>query len=302
MLKYLFDLVYAKANSWFHWFSSLICWLNWLYVLASCWIKQNINFMPLFREVVESIVNWGHFFLFWASFTWFLKFAREKMGEHSEDKSKNQVFIITDNNFVVKMKSLSLFGFLFSELWNEEFGLGDYLEVPWISNACVHISDLVNVMVAQRWFPWDQKWCWIGRSGEGLQFSSLAQSCPTLCNPMNHSTPGLPVHHQLPEFTQLMSIESVMPSSHLNFCIPLLLLSPIPPSIRVLSKESTLRMRWPKYWSFSFSISLSNEHPEQPMDWLDLLAVQGTLKSLLQHHSSKASVLRLSAFFSSIPP
>ena len=158
--------------------------------------------MPLFREVVESIVNWGHFFLFWASFTWFLKFAREKMGEHSEDKSKNQVFIITDNNFVVKMKSLSLFGFLFSELWNEEFGLGDYLEVPWISNACVHISDLVNVMVAQRWFPWDQKWCWIGRSGEGLQFSSLAQSCPTLCNPMNHSTPGLPVHHQLPEFTQ----------------------------------------------------------------------------------------------------
>ena len=129
------------------------------------------------------------------------------------------------------------------------------------------------------------------------QFSSVTQLCLTLCDPMNHSTTGPPVHHQLPEFTQLMSIESVMPSSHLNFCIPLLLLSPIPPSIRVLSKESTLRMRWPKYWSFSFSISRSNEHPEQPMDWLDLLAVQGTLKSLLQHHSSKASILRRSAFF-----
>ena len=132
------------------------------------------------------------------------------------------------------------------------------------------------------------------------QFSSVTQLCLTLCDPMNHSTTGPPVHHQLPEFTQLMSIESVMPSSHLNFCIPLLLLSPIPPSIRVLSKESTLRMRWPKYWSFSFSISLSNEHPgliSFRMDWLDLLAVQGTLKSLLQHHSSKASILRLSAFF-----
>ena len=90
------------------------------------------------------------------------------------------------------------------------------------------------------------------------QFSS-AQSCLTLCNPMNRSMPGLPVHHKLPEFTQT-SIESVMPSSRLILCRPLLLLPPIPPSIRVFSKESTLRMRWPKYWSFSLSISPSNEH------------------------------------------
>ena len=130
-----------------------------------------------------------------------------------------------------------------------------------------------------------------------LQFSSVAQSCPTLCNPMNCSTPGLPVHHQLPEFTQT---ESVMPSSHLILSHPLLLLPPIPPSIRVFSNESNLCMRWPKYWSFSFSITPSKEIPgliSFRMDWLDLLAVQGTLKSLLQHYSSKASILRCSAFF-----
>ena len=97
-----------------------------------------------------------------------------------------------------------------------------------------------------------------------------------------------------------MSIESVMPSSHLILCRPLLLLLPIPPSIRVFSNESTLHMRWPKYWNFSFSISPSNEHPgliSLRMDWLDLLAVQGTFKSLCQHHSSKASILPCSAFF-----
>ena len=97
-----------------------------------------------------------------------------------------------------------------------------------------------------------------------------------------------------------MSIESVMPSNHLILCCPLLLLPTIPPSMRVFSNESTLHMRWPKYWSFSFSISPSNEHPgliSFRMDWLDLLAVQGTLKSLLQHHSSKASIFRCSAFF-----
>ena len=96
-----------------------------------------------------------------------------------------------------------------------------------------------------------------------------------------------------------MSIESVMPSCHLILCRPPLLLPPIPPSIRVFSNESTLHMRWPKYWSFSFNINPSNEHPRLisfRMDWLDLLAVQGTLKSLLQHHSSKASILRRSAF------
>ena len=99
---------------------------------------------------------------------------------------------------------------------------------------------------------------------------------------------------------RLTSIESVMPSSHLILCHPLLLLPPIPSSIRVFSNESILLMRWPKYWSFSFSISPSNEHPglvSFRMNWLDLLAVQGTLKSLLQHHSSKASILRCSAFF-----
>ena len=97
-----------------------------------------------------------------------------------------------------------------------------------------------------------------------------------------------------------MSIEWVMPSSHLIFCHPLLLLPLIPPNNRVFSNESTLRLRWPKYWSFSFSTSPSSEHPgliSFRMDWLDLLAVQGTLKSLLQHHSSKASLLRHSAFF-----
>ena len=117
---------------------------------------------------------------------------------------------------------------------------------------------------------------------------------------MNLSTSGLPVHHQLLEFTQTQSIKSVMPSSNLILCRPLLLLPPIPPSIRVFSNESTLFMRWPKYWSFSFSIIPSKEHPglmSFRMDWLDLLAVQGTLKNLLQHHSSKASILRRLAFF-----
>ena len=117
---------------------------------------------------------------------------------------------------------------------------------------------------------------------------------------MNCSTPGLPVHHQLPEFTQTQSIESVMPSSHLILCCPLLLLPTIPPSIRVFSNESALHTRWPKYWNFSFSIIPSKEIPgliSFRMDWLDLLVVQGTLKSLLQHYSSKASILQHSAFF-----
>ena len=116
---------------------------------------------------------------------------------------------------------------------------------------------------------------------------------------MNCSTPGLPVHHQLPEFTQI-HVHRVGDAIHLILCHPLLLLTPVPPSIRVFSNESTLHMRWPKYWSFSFSISPSNEHPgliSFRMNWLDLLAVQGTLKSLLQHHNSKASILRRSAFF-----
>ena len=134
------------------------------------------------------------------------------------------------------------------------------------------------------------------------QFSSVTQSCPTLCNPMNRSTPGLPVHHQLHSWSppKPMSTESVMPSNHLILCCPLLLLPSIFPSIRVFSNESALHIRWPKYWSFCFSISPSNEHPRLisfRMDWLELLAVQGTLKSLLQHHSSKAPTLWPSAFF-----
>ena len=133
-----------------------------------------------------------------------------------------------------------------------------------------------------------------------VQFSSVSQSCLTLCEPMNCSTPGLPVHHQLPEFTQThvhRVRDAIQPSHPRSSPSPP---APIPPSIRVFSNESTLRMRWPKYWSFSFSLIPSKEIPgliSFRMDWLDLLAVQRTLKSLLQHHSSKASILRRPAFF-----
>ena len=146
--------------------------------------------------------------------------------------------------------------------------------------------------------PWLRSYTLLGHI-PSVQFSSVAQSCPTLCDPVDCSTLGLPVHHQLPESTQPMSIASVMPSNHLILCHPLLLLPSIFPSIRVFPNESALCIRWPKYWSFSFNINPSNEHPGLifRMDWLDLLAVQGTLKSLLQHHSSKASILRCSAFF-----
>ena len=134
-----------------------------------------------------------------------------------------------------------------------------------------------------------------------LQFSSVTQSCPTFCHPMNHSTPGLPVNHQLKEFTQTPVHrvgEAIQPSHPLS--------SPSPPAPNpsqhqsLFQNQSTLLMRWPKYWSFSLSINPSNEHPwliSFRMDWLDLLAVQGTLKSLLQHHSSKASIIQCSAFF-----
>ena len=117
---------------------------------------------------------------------------------------------------------------------------------------------------------------------------------------MNCSMPGLLVHTNSRSSLRLMSIELVMPSSHLILCRPLLLLPQIPPSIRVFSNESALHSWWPKYWSFSFIISPFNEYSgliSFRMNWLDLLAVQGTLKSLLQHHSSKASILQLSAFF-----
>ena len=131
-----------------------------------------------------------------------------------------------------------------------------------------------------------------------VQFSSVAQSCLTLWDPMDCRMRGLPVHHQLPELLKLMSIELVMPSNHLILCHPLLLLPSIFTSIRIFPNESVLHIRWPKYWSFS--ICPSNEYSgliSFRMNWLDLLAVQGTLKSLLQHHSLKASILWCSSFF-----
>ena len=134
-----------------------------------------------------------------------------------------------------------------------------------------------------------------------VQFSSVTQSCPTLCDPMNCSTPGLPVHHHLPESTQThvhWVDDAIQPSHPLS--------SPSPPALNLSQPQSLFQWVssshhwWPKYWRFSFNISPSNEHPGLSsfrMDWLDLLAVQGNLKSLLQHHSSKPSILWLSAFF-----
>ena len=142
--------------------------------------------------------------------------------------------------------------------------------------------------------------CSQGHVAKSVLLSSLAQLCLTLCDLTDCSMPGFPVHHQLPELTQTQSIKSVMPSNHIILCCPLLLLPSIFPSIRVFSKKSVLSVKWPKYWSFSFSINISNEYSGLTsfrIDWLDLLTVQGTLKSLLQHHSSKALILRRSAFF-----
>ena len=140
----------------------------------------------------------------------------------------------------------------------------------------------MNNYMATKWITWKK---------QILQFSSVTQWSPTVCDPMKHSTPGLPVHHQLPDPSKPRSLEVVMPSNHLILCHPLLLPPSIFPSIRVFSNESALHIRWPKYWSFSFNISPSNEHPgliSFRMDRLDLLAVHGTRKSLFQHHSSKA--------------
>ena len=127
---------------------------------------------------------------------------------------------------------------------------------PWHLNELLEITEPSHPVTCEETSTWRTH-----QFTTSVQFSSVAQLCPTLCDPMNHSTPGLPVHHQLPEFTQTLSIESIMPSSHLILYRPLLLLPPIPPSIRVFSNKSTFCMRWPKYWSFSFSISPSNEHP-----------------------------------------
>ena len=142
-------------------------------------------------------------------------------------------------------------------------------------------------------------WLHIALKAKSSQFSSVTQSCLTLCDPMNYIMPGFPVHHQLLELAQTHVHWSVMPSNHLILCHPLLLLPSNFPSIRLFSSESVLCIRWPKYWSFSFSISPSNDYSgliSFRIDWFDLLAVQRTLKSLLQHNS-KASILWSSAFF-----
>ena len=129
---------------------------------------------------------------------------------------------------------------------------------------------------------------------------SVPESCPTLPDPMGYSLPGFPVRHYLSEFAQLMSAELVMLSNHLILCHPLLFLSSVFLSITVFSNELALRIRWPKYWSFSLSISPYKEYSRLisfEIDWFDLLSVQETLKSLLQHHNSKASILQHSVFF-----
>ena len=140
---------------------------------------------------------------------------------------------------------------------------------------------------------WTERFIPLNRRQWSVQFSTVTQSCPTLCDPMDYSMPGLPVHHNSWSLLKLMSIELVMPSHHLILCCPLLLPPSIFTSISIFSNESVILIRWLKYWSFSFSISPSNEYSgliSFRMDWLDLLAVQSTLKSLLQHHSSKASI------------
>ena len=134
----------------------------------------------------------------------------------------------------------------FKLIWNDELSLNEKLT-----------SQLLKGKLPQLW----SGSTWLAPGYGSVQFSSVAQSCPTLCDPMNRSTPGLPVYHQLLEFTQTHVHRVVMPSSHLILCHPLFLLPPIPLSIRVFSNESTLCMRWPKYWSFSFSIIPFKEHP-----------------------------------------
>ena len=175
---------------------------------------------------------------------------------------------------------------------------------PKISSSTVPFSFYLQSFPVSGSFPMSQFFT-SGGQNIGISASASVQFSRSVVS--NSLRPRELQHARHPLFItnswgslRLTSIESVMPSSHLIFCRPILLLPPIPPSIRVFSNESTLYMKWPKYWSFSFSIIPSKEHPELisfRMDWLDLLAVQGTLKSLLQHHSSKASILQCSAFF-----
>ena len=140
---------------------------------------------------------------------------------------------------------------------------------------------------------------WLEGRNEAVQFSSVTQLCPILCEPMDCTTPGFPVHHQLLELAQTHVHPVGDAINHLILCHPLLLLPSIFPSIRVFSNESALHIRWPEYWSFSFSISPSNEYIQDwsPLGWTGSPCSPGTLKSLLQHYSSKASILQWSAFF-----
>ena len=171
--------------------------------------------------------------------------------------------------------SIGYYGAALETIWSSRYG----------SSAQLTTIYPLTIKTAYKYTKWHQ-------------LRLVAQSSPTLCDPMDCSTPDLLSITNSQSL--LMSIESVIPSNHPILCHPLLLLPSIFPSIRVFSNESALPIRWPKYWSFSFSISLSNEYSgliSFRIDWLDLLAVQGTLKSLLQHHSSKASILWHSAFF-----
>ena len=159
---------------------------------------------------------------------------------------------------------------------------------PWVEILC-------DQWHQRRWQPWEELYS--GRPHSSVQSLSRVQLFVTTWTAARQASLSITNSRSLPK---LMSIESVMPSNHLILRRPLLLLSSIFPSIRVFSNESALRIRWPKYWSLNFNISPSNEHPGLiyfRMDWLDLLAVQGTLKSLLQHHSSKASIILRSTFF-----
>ena len=179
-------------------------------------------------------------------------------------------------------------------LWSGLRGLG--------GDGCVHDPAFSGAFTVYTCI--NTKWCTLNAH---CHRCSVTQLCLTLCIPMDYSMPGFPVLHYFLKFAQLQSrvcslksIESVIPSNLLVLCCFLLLLPPIPPSIRVFSNESVLCCRWPKYWNFCFSINPSNEYSgliSFRIDWFDLFAVQGTLKSLLQHHSSKASILRHLAFF-----
>ena len=165
------------------------------------------------------------------------------------------------------------------------------------TNGCMQQYGWLSIMLNERSQTKKSRYCMIPLTFSSVQLFTCVRLFATPWIATHQASLSITNSRSLPK---LMSIKSVMPSSHLFLCRPLLLLPPIPPSIRVFSNESTLRMRWPKYWRLSFSISPSNEHPgliSFRMDWLDLLAVQGPLKSLLQHHSSKASILWCSAFF-----